>query len=170
MEAALFACATLQNSILINNTDTEIIAQKRCNGINCVKTKNTTVPFFFFFSLFAAKPHHIILTHSFSRPAPWLCKTRTNHRFLVSVCMCKTPKSHIHPSHCNRIQNTPPTASIISQAQQDKNNYCNGSTDAHKLHPVILQWKKYCSENVLPLKVNRTHEQRFFLKYHSVGT
>lgn len=49
MEAALFACATLQNSILINNTDTEIIAQKRCNGINCVKTKNTTVPFFFFF-------------------------------------------------------------------------------------------------------------------------
>lgn len=90
MEAALFACATLQNSILINNTDTEIIAQKRCNGINCFKTKNITVPFFF--SLFAAKPHRIILTHSLSRPAPWPCKPgETIDSLFLFVC-AKPPK------------------------------------------------------------------------------
>lgn len=78
---------------------------KRCNEINCFKTKNT-IPLFFFCS---DKLHYIVLTHR-----------------LTTTLKTKKKDSLFHPkskhSHCNTIQNTPPTSTIISQAQQDKNN------------------------------------------------
>ena len=119
----------------LNSTDTEIIAQKDVKESTALRLEIQQFLFYLLLN-FITRIWHILCQDQHLDPA-----NQEKHRCLVSV---QNPQKS-YPSHCNMLRKTPPTSSI-SQAQHGKAKYCNGSTDAHKPHPVIWQCKKYCGD------------------------